>query len=110
MHWLQEACSWFFLLSGSFFCVVGGIGLLRFPDFFTRLHAAGITDTLGAGLIIIGLMVYSGLTLVSAKLLVILGFLYITSPTSTHAVARAALSRGLKPWTKEEDGDDDSTR
>jgi multicomponent Na+:H+ antiporter subunit G len=83
--------------------VVGGIGILRLPDFFARLHAAGLNDTLGAASMLIGLMVMEGLTLVTAKLALILFFLFFTSPTSTHALAKAALLGGLKPWTKPED-------
>ena len=54
--------SWGLLLAGSFFCIVGGIGLIRLPDFFARIHGAGITDTLGASLVLAGLMVQAGLT------------------------------------------------
>ncbi len=86
-----------FLVAGAAFLLVGGIGLLRLPDLFTRMHAAGITDTLGAGLILVGLMFEAGPTLVSVKLFLSLVFLFFTSPTSTHALARAALSTGVKP-------------
>lgn len=86
-----------FLLAGAAFLLVGGIGLLRLPDLFTRMHAAGITDTMGAGLILVGLMFAAGMSLVSVKLFLILVFLFYTSPTSTHALAQAALSTGVKP-------------
>ena len=89
--------SWLCLLTGSFFAVSGGIGLLRFPDFFSRLHPAGVTDTLGAGLIILGLLFQAGLTLISFKLMMIIAFLLFTSPTATHALAKAALHGNLKP-------------
>ena len=92
-----DIISWVLLMSGVFFCLVGGIGLLRFPDVFSRMHAAGITDTLGAGLMLGGLMVQAGLTLVCIKLVLVLLFLLITSPASTHALARSALESGLKP-------------
>lgn len=85
------------LAGGSFFLLVGGIGLLRMPDFFTRLHAAGVTDTGGAALMLIGLMFYGGFTLVTIKLVLILFFLLFTSPTACHALARAALHGGLGP-------------
>lgn len=94
---LRDTLSWLLILGGGFFLVVGAIGVLRLPDFFTRQHAAGITDTMGAGLLLAGLMVQGGLTLVSVKLLLILVFLDFTSPTSTHALAQAALGGGLKP-------------
>jgi multicomponent Na+:H+ antiporter subunit G len=86
-----------FLLTGSCLAVIGGIGLLRLPDFFSRLHGAGITDTAGAGLILFGLMLQAGLTLATLKLIMILLLLYLTSPASTHALAQSALTHGLEP-------------
>ena len=88
---LIDLLSWLILLGGVAFALIGSVGLLRMPDFYTRLHAAGITDTLGAGLILLGLMLQAGWTLVSVKLLLILGFLWCTSPIATHALSRAAL-------------------
>jgi multicomponent Na+:H+ antiporter subunit G len=79
---------------------VGGIGFVRLPDFFTRLHAAGVTDTMGAGLILLGLMLQGGVSFVTVKLVLILVFLLFTSPTASHALAHAALVSGHKPWTK----------
>jgi multicomponent Na+:H+ antiporter subunit G len=92
-----DVLSWVCLLGGGFFGIVGGIGLLRLPDLFTRFHAAGITDTLCTALIAIGLMLQADSWLVSVKLLLILVFLFFTSPTSTHALAKAALHGKLKP-------------
>ncbi len=97
MTTVVELTSWACLLTGALFALTGGIGLLRLPDLFTRLHAAGMTDTLGAGLILLGLMFQAGFSLVTIKLLLILGFLLVTSPTSTHALAKAALHGKLKP-------------
>ena len=97
MDILVDAISWICLVTGGFFAVVGGIGLLRLPDVYTRLHAAGVTDTLGAGLMLLGLMFQGGLSQVTIKLILILVFMVFTSPTSTHALARAALHSGLKP-------------
>ena len=91
------------VLSGAVFAVIGGIGVVRFPDFFTRLHGAGITDTLGAGLILTGLMFQSDEWIVTVKLLLILMFLWLTSPTSTHALANAAIHSGLKPHLDEQE-------
>jgi multicomponent Na+:H+ antiporter subunit G len=85
------------LLGGAFFVLVGGIGIFRLPDFYTRLHGAGVTDTLGAGLILLGLTLQAGFTLATVKLLMILVFLFVTSPTSCHALAQAARANGLKP-------------
>jgi len=90
-----DALSWVALVAGSLFCIVGAIGLLRMPDFWARTHAAGLTDTLGAGLILAGLMIQGGASLVTVKLLMILGFLYIASPTAGHALFRAAHARGV---------------
>lgn len=92
-----DLLSWACLLAGGFFGIVGGIGILRFPDVFTRFHAAGITDTLGAGLILLGLMLQAGWSLVTVKLLLILAFGLVTSPTATHALAKAALHGRVKP-------------
>ena len=88
---------WILIISGSFFVIVGAFGTYRFPDFWSRLHAASITDSAGGILLLIGMGVYSGLTLITFKLLVIGLFLFITGPTSTHAVANAALVSGLRP-------------
>jgi len=97
MNGVIEAASAVCLVAGGFFCLVGGIGLLRMPDFFTRTHAASVTETLGAGLVLAGLMLQAGFTLVTAKLLVIGLLIFFTSPTATHALAKAAFARGLKP-------------
>lgn len=85
------------LLTGGFFGLIGGLGLIRFPDFYTRLHAAGITDTLCALAIVGGLALQSGLSLLTLKLALILLFLIFTAPTATHALARAAMVDGVKP-------------
>jgi multicomponent Na+:H+ antiporter subunit G len=101
MDWIREALVWVLLLSGSLFAIIGGIGLIRLPDLFSRMHGAGVTDTLGAGLILVGLMLHSGANLVTFKLGAVLFFLFLTSPTATHALARSALAEGLQPWTVE---------
>ena len=85
------------LAAGSIFVLIGAFGLIRLPDFYTRLHAAGITDTLGAELILLGLMFQAGLSIVTVKLILISLFIFFTSPTATHAVANAARVMGLKP-------------
>jgi len=94
---IVDGLSWICLIAGGFLVVVAGIGLLRLPDFFTRLHAAGITDTMGAGLVLLGLALQSGLGLVTLKLLLFFVFLIFTSPTATHALAKAALHGKLRP-------------
>ena len=90
-------CSWVFLILGSFFILVGGIGVLRMPDVYTRSHAAGITDTLGAGLILVGLMFQGGFSLITVKLIIILIFLLFTGPTSSFALNHPAWTSGLRP-------------
>ncbi len=97
MDMLLTTLSWLCLLLGSFFCISGGVGMLRFPDFYTRMHASGVTDTLGAGLILLGLMLQAGWSLVLVKLIFILLFILLTSPTSSHALAKAAVHSKLKP-------------
>lgn len=97
MAMLIDLLGWLALLGGVAFSLIGSVGLMRMPDFYTRLHAAGITDTLGAGLILFGLMMQAGWTLVSIKLLLILLFLWFTGPIATHALARAALADPANP-------------
>ncbi len=100
---IVDIASWIVLMVGALFCVIGGVGLHRLPDFFSRLHGAGITDTLGAGLILFGLMLQAGLTLITVKLLFILAILWLTSPTSTHAIAKAARMAGQEPVVAKND-------
>jgi multicomponent Na+:H+ antiporter subunit G len=97
-----EILSWILLVAGGCFVIVGTLGVLRLPDMFARMHGAGITDTLGAGLVLGGLMLQAGPTLVAVKLAIILLFLLLTSPVSTHALARAALADGARPQVVEE--------
>lgn len=92
-----DALSWVCLVGGGFFCVVGAVGMLRMPDFYTRMHAASVIETLGAGLILVGLMLQAGFTLVAVKLMIVGMLIFFASPTATHALARAAMARGLKP-------------
>ena len=113
MELLRDIASWALLVSGGGFCIIGGLGLLRLPDVYARMHAAGIIDTLGAGLILAGLMLQGGLSLVTVKLILILVFLLFTSPTSTYAAANAAYRQGLAPMlggAKSDDKDDASSK
>ena len=89
--------SWILLVSGGAFCIIGAIGLLRMPDPYTRLHASSVIDTLGVGLILVGLALQAGITLISAKLVVIGLLVFFTSPVAGHAVARAMIHRDVKP-------------
>lgn len=96
---LLDILSWVFLLVGGFLGITGAVGLFRFPDFFTRLHAASVTDTLCAGLIVFGLLFQATSAMMVFKLLLILLILAYTSPTAAHALAKSALHSGLKPLT-----------
>jgi len=92
-----DILSWIFLVSGALLGIVGAIGIHRFPDFYTRQHAVGITDTLCAMLILFGLVLQAGMSLAAFKLVLIFFFLFLTSPTSSHALVNAAMHSGLKP-------------
>ena len=91
------------IVAGAFFLTVSALGLLRLPDFYARTHAVGKSETLGSILILSGLAVYNGWELSTAKILFILLFVLIASPTATHAIARAALRTGLQPWTRQKE-------
>jgi len=84
-------------LVGALLAVIGALGVIRFPDFYTRIHAASITDTGGATLVLAGLAMVSGLTLVTIKLVIIWVFVMLTSPTATHALVNAAFGSGERP-------------
>ncbi len=102
------------LVTGLFFFLAGAIGVIRFPDFFSRLHPAGMLDSMGLLLALGGIALYilfnldgHGITwasfLTSLKVMLIVVFVYITSPTATHAIIDAGIRAGLKPWTKNKD-------
>ncbi|MEZ5855948.1 MAG: monovalent cation/H(+) antiporter subunit G [Hyphomicrobiaceae bacterium] len=92
-----DLLSWACILSGAFFTLVGAIGLVRMPELFTRMHAASVTDTLGAGFLLLGMMLQAGLTLITAKLIFITLLLFFTGPVITHALAQAAMQAGVHP-------------
>lgn len=92
-----------FMVGGLFFFTTATIGLLRFPDFFTRLHATGKGDTLAVLLFLVGFSFYEGFTLTSLKIIFIAVFMFLAQPTATHALSRAGLRCGVKPWMKKED-------
>ena len=106
MSMLADVISWILLLSGSAFLFVGGLGALRMPSFYTRMHAASLTDTAGTILILTGVMLQAGLSLALIKLLAILIFLLLTGPTASYALANAALLSGMKPDAKTHSSDD----
>ena len=94
---IADILSWGLIIIGSVSMLIGGIGVLRFPDVYTRMHAASITDTMGAGALLLGLTIQAGVTLVAVKLILMLVFLFFTSPTSSFSLAHAALSSGVEP-------------
>ena len=94
---LSSAC----LLLGAFLIISGAVGVLRFPDFFTRMHAAGVTETLATTLILLGLILLAGWSILSFKLLLILLFILITSPVASHALTKSALHGNLQPLVNE---------
>jgi len=94
---IADVLGWAFIVSGSVFMLIGAIGALRFPDFWTRLHAVSVTDTGGVMLLTAGMMMQSPDWLIAVKLVFIGVFLFITGPTASHAVANAALVSGLMP-------------
>ena len=102
MELYLDILSWILLGSGAVFGVISGIGMLRFPDFYSRVHAAGISDTLVAMLILSGLALQADSMSVIVRLGMILLFILITSPVSTHALVRSAMLHKLKPWERKE--------
>jgi multicomponent Na+:H+ antiporter subunit G len=94
---IVEIVSWVLILLGSFFTVVGTVGLMRMPDVFTRMHAASVSDTLGVGLLILGMALQAGLSLVTLKLLFLLVLFFFTAPVVTHALAQACLHENIRP-------------
>jgi multicomponent Na+:H+ antiporter subunit G len=101
MALMLDIVSWILLAMGAVMLIIGGIGLIRLPDVFARMHAGGVIDTLGLGAIMAGLMIQGGFSIVTIKLALIVIFVQLTSPTATHALARAALHGGVKPEAEE---------
>lgn len=97
MTLLIDAASWACIALGSFFTVVGAFGLIRMPEIFTRIHAASIVDTAGVGLLILGMSLQAGFSLVTLKLVFLLALFFFTTPVVTHALAQACLHDGVRP-------------
>ena len=91
------------LILGVCFILLGVLGILRLPDFYTRLHAMGKCDTFGVALVLIALAIHTGVSLSSVKLLLISVFIGLANPTATHALGRAAIKARLIPWTHDEE-------
>ena len=97
-----DVLSWALILLGSFFTVVGALGLVRMPDVFTRMHAASVTETLGVGFLILGMCLQAGLGLVTLKLFFLLALFFFTAPVVTHALAQACMHEGIRPVLAED--------
>ena len=104
MNLLLDILSWICLLGGAAFLLIGAIGVLRFPDFYTRLHAASLTDTMATILIFTGMMLQAGFSLAALKLGAIMLFLLLTGPTASYALANAALQSGMRPGAEHAGG------
>jgi multicomponent Na+:H+ antiporter subunit G len=96
------------VLAGGIFVLIGAVGIIRMPDVFTRMHATSVGDTLGGGLILFGLMILAGASLVAVKLLFLFLVLALTNPVAAHALARAARLAGVKPVLADEKEEDRS--
>jgi multicomponent Na+:H+ antiporter subunit G len=102
MNLALDITSGLLLILGTAFCLIGALGILRLPDYFSRIHAAGLIETLGAVSILVALMLQAGLSVTSIKLLLILVFIFVTGPTASHALARAALHDDYEPELDED--------
>lgn len=102
MEMIADIASWCFIAAGSFFLLTGALGLLRMPDVYTRMHAASVIDTLGATLLVFGLIIQAGFTLIALKLLFVLALLFFFGPVASHALAQAALHSNVEPILAED--------
>lgn len=92
-----DLLSWILLSIGGGFILIGGIGVVRLPELYTRMHAASLTDSMGTILILVGIMLQAGASLATIKLMAILVFMLLTGPTATYALGNAALMSGMRP-------------
>ncbi len=100
MDLIVDILSWVLLTLGGIAVLIGGIGALRMPDLYTRMHAASVTDSMGSILVLAGIMLQAGWSLATIKLFAILLFLLLTSPTASNALASAALLAGTRPFAE----------
>ena len=90
-----DMLSWAMIGAGAVFSLIGGVGLLRLPDFYARTHAGGLTDTVGASFLLLGMLLQAPDWIIAFKLILIGTLLYVTTPTATHALVKAAYARGV---------------
>ena len=95
---ILDFMGWSVALLGAALVFIGAVGVVRMPELFTRMHAAGVIDSLGAALVLIGVGVVEGFTTTTTRLLMVLAFVWITSPTTSHALAKSAWAAGQRPW------------
>ena len=105
---IQSIFTILFVVLGIIFILVGSLGILRLPDFYSRSHAASKSDTIGVIFVIGGLIIYEGFTQSSLKLFFVILFIALSNPIGTHALARAALKKGLKPLVYNRSEEDES--
>ncbi len=110
MALLIDIVSWLLVVGGSLFYLIGGIGLYRMPDVFTRMHAHSVSETLGAGALFAGMLLQAGWSLVALKLVILFAVIIYTGPVATHAVARAARFAGVEPMLNSHKGAGGSKR
>lgn len=109
MELALDVLSWILMTTGGLFVLIGGIGALRLPNIYTRMHAASLTDTMASILVLVGIMLQAGFSLATIKLAAILIFLLLTGPTASYAIANAALLSGMKPGALMKTPDDEAT-
>ena len=100
---LLDVLSWILLCVGGAFVLIGGIGALRLPNFYTRLHAGSLTETMATIMIFAGMILQAGFSLAAVKLAAIMIFLLLTAPTASYALANAALLSGMRPEARQRD-------
>ena len=110
METLIDILSWPLIIAGSVFTLIGGVGMVRLPDMYTRMHAASVTETLGTSLLLLGMLLHATHWLIAGKILMLGFFLFVTSPTSAHALAKTALQGGLKPKLSKAAEEEDSSK
>ena len=99
-EWIQNGAGVVLIVAGLIFMLLGSVGILRLPDFFTRTHAASKVDTAGIIVVLAGIGVIEGLTINSAKIMIAILFLTLTNPVAAHALTRAARRQGFRPWQR----------
>lgn len=107
---IQIIFSILFITFGILFMLVGSIGILRLPDFYSRTHSISKSDTLGIMFVIFGLVIYEGFTQSSLKLILVVLFIALSNPIGTHALARAAMKKGISPFFSDDHSENNSAK